>query len=144
VKADIAQRLIELNRRFYTDFGGHFSATRGRIQPGVRRILDSLDGDETIIDLGCGNGELARTLARSNHRGAYLGLDFSLPLLAEAESVPASFSAEFREVDLTTDWGVIAPPKNGGVARSVATKQSQVTNELEIATLPSVARNDSC
>lgn len=96
----VAQRLIELNRHFYTDFGEPFSATRGRIQPGVRCIIEMLSGDETILDLGCGNGELARTLARGGHRGAYLGLDFSLPLLADAESVPEGFSAEFREVDL--------------------------------------------
>ncbi len=101
MKTDIAQRLIELNRRFYTDFGDSFSATRGRIQPGVRRILDTLKGDETILDLGCGNGELARSLARDGHRGAYLGLDFSLSLLKVANSVPKGFSAEFREVDLT-------------------------------------------
>ena len=101
MKPSIVQRLIELNRTFYTDFGDSFSATRGRIQPGVRRIIDSLDGDERILDLGCGNGELARTLARNGHHGAYLGLDFSLPLLSDAESVPEGFSAEFREVDLT-------------------------------------------
>ena len=101
MKPEIAQQLLALNRRFYTEFGSQFSATRGRIQPGVRRVLDSLKGDETILDLGCGNGELARTLARDGHRGAYLGLDFSLPLLAVAESVPEGFSAEFREADLT-------------------------------------------
>lgn len=100
MQPDIAQQLLALNRKFYTDFGEAFSATRGRIQPGVRRVLDYLDGDETILDLGCGNGELARTLARDGHRGAYLGLDFSLPLLSDAESVPTGFSAEFREVDL--------------------------------------------
>jgi len=101
MRPEIAKRLIELNRKFYTDFGESFSATRGRIQPGVRRIIDSLDGDETILDLGCGNGELARTLARNGHLGAYLGLDFSLPLLADAESVPEGFNVEFRETDLT-------------------------------------------
>ena len=100
MNSEVAQRLLALNRRFYSDFSHQFSATRGRIQPGVRRILDSLNGDETILDLGCGNGELARTLAREGHHGAYLGLDFSLPLLADAESVPDGFSAEFREVDL--------------------------------------------
>ena len=101
MKPSIVQHLIELNLKFYTEFGESFSATRGRIQPGVRRVLDSLDGDETILDLGCGNGELARSLARDGHRGAYLGLDFSLPLLADAETVPEGLSAEFREVDLT-------------------------------------------
>lgn len=102
-----AARLIELNREFYTRFGTSFSATRHRIQPGVRRVLESLKGDENILDLGCGNGELARALAKRGHRGSYLGLDFSLPLLREAESPPSGtsqpegFSARFMEVDLT-------------------------------------------
>ena len=145
MQPDIAQRLIELNRKFYTDFGEAFSATRGRIQPGVRRILDSLDGNETILDLGCGNGELARTLARDGHRGAYLGLDFSLPLLTDAESVPEGFAAKFVETDLTTNWDVIARPSAPRGRRpetgSVVTKQS--LNNQEIATLPSVTRNDT-
>ena len=101
MKAHTAQRLLALNRRFYTDFGEQFSATRGRLQPGVRRVLESLNGDEAILDLGCGNGGLARALARSGHRAPYLGLDFSLPLLAEAESMPAGFPARFMEADLT-------------------------------------------
>ncbi len=109
MKPDVVQRLIELNRKFYTDFGEPFSATRGRIQPGVRRVLDSLHGDETILDLGCGNGQLARTLAREGHRGAYLGLDFSLPLLTDAESVPEGFPAQFRQVDLTQLPGISIP-----------------------------------
>ena len=97
-----AARLIELNRDFYTQFGDSFSATRHRIQPGVRRVLEMLKGDESILDLGCGNGELARELAKHGHRGPYLGVDFSLPLLRDAESQPEGFSASFREMDLTT------------------------------------------
>src|SRR4030067_486746 len=81
-----AQRLIAINREFYNRFGASFSASRRRLQPGVCRMLDSLKGDESILDLGCGNGELARALAKCGHRGPYLGLDFSLPLLQEAES----------------------------------------------------------
>jgi len=96
-----AARLIELNREFYTRFGDSFSATRHRIQPGVRRVLESLKGDESILDLGCGNGELARELAKRGHRGPYLGVDFSLPLLRDAKSQPEGFSATFREMDLT-------------------------------------------
>ena len=96
-----AARLIELNRDFYTRFGDSFSATRHRIQPGVRRVLEALKGDESILDLGCGNGELARELAKRGHRGSYLGVDFSLPLLREAESQPEGFSPKFMEADLT-------------------------------------------
>lgn len=96
-----AARLIEFNRDFYTRFGDSFSATRHRLQPGVRRVLAELKGDESILDLGCGNGELARELGKRGHRGPYLGLDFSLPLLREADSQPEGLSARFREVDLT-------------------------------------------
>ena len=98
-----AQQLVELNRKFYADFGGQFSATRQRIQPGVRKILSRLDGSEQMLDLGCGNGELARTLAQTGFHGTYLGLDFSLPLLTDAESQPAGFPATFRVVDLTAE-----------------------------------------
>ncbi|HLO17165.1 MAG TPA: class I SAM-dependent methyltransferase, partial [Anaerolineales bacterium] len=35
------------------------------------------------------------------HRGSYLGVDFSLPLLREAESQPEGFSARFMQADLT-------------------------------------------
>lgn len=96
-----AARLIEINRDFYTHFGDSFSATRHRIQPGVRRVLDMLRGDESILDLGCGNGELARELAKRGHHGMYLGVDFSLPLLREAETQSDGFSANFLPVDLT-------------------------------------------
>src|SRR5262245_66183192 len=95
-----AARLIELNREFYTRFGDSFSATRHRIQPGVRRVLELLKGHEAILDLGCGNGELARELAKRGHRGSYLGLDFSLPLLQDARPQPEGFPTRFIEADL--------------------------------------------
>src|SRR5215216_7216511 len=98
---DTAKRLIEINREFYTRFGDSFSATRGRIQPGVRRVLETLRGGESILDLGCGNGELARELAKRGHVGPYLGLDFSLPLLRDAEAQSEGFSAKFVQADLT-------------------------------------------
>ncbi|HET6821620.1 MAG TPA: class I SAM-dependent methyltransferase [Anaerolineales bacterium] len=96
-----AAYLIEINREFYTRFGASFSATRQRIQPGVRRLLEMLQGDESILDLGCGNGEFARALAKQGHRGSYLGLDFSIPLLRDAEMQMSGFSAKFMEADLT-------------------------------------------
>jgi tRNA (uracil-5-)-methyltransferase TRM9 len=97
----IAIRLIALNKDFYTQFGDSFSATRHRIQPGVLRVLEMLKWDESILDLGCGNGELARELAKRVHCGSYLGVDFSLPLLRDAEAHPEGFSATFKQVDLT-------------------------------------------
>jgi tRNA (uracil-5-)-methyltransferase TRM9 len=100
-----AGKLIELNRQFYQTFGGEFSSTRGQLQPGVQRIVEYLEGSERILDLGCGNGNLAHELAKRGHRGSYLGLDFSLPLLQAAESDLENLNATFRQADITsTDW----------------------------------------
>jgi len=50
------------------------------------------------LDLGCGNGNFLRELSVRGHKAALLGVDFSLPLLRDAESAS---EVEFREVDLT-------------------------------------------
>jgi tRNA (uracil-5-)-methyltransferase TRM9 len=100
VNTIIMEQLLGLNHRFYTEHGRDFSATRGRLQTGVLRVIESLRGDESILDLGCGNGELARTLSRRGHHGSYLGLDFSLPLLHEAEREAFAFPVQFAQVDL--------------------------------------------
>ncbi len=77
----VANKLLQLNAEFYQTFAGQFSDTRQRIQPGVHQVLDSIDPETRILDLGCGNGELARVLAQKGFRGSYLGLDFSAELL---------------------------------------------------------------
>ena len=67
----------------------------------MRRILEVLKEDESILDLGCGNGEFARELAKRGHRGLYMGVDFSPTRLQEADSTPGGFSAKFLQVELT-------------------------------------------
>ena len=94
----ITERLLELNREFYNRFGEQFSATRQRLQPGVKKILDSLQEDVSVLDLGCGNGHFLRELIQRGHKAPLLGVDFSLPLLRDAQSAPG---VEFREIDLS-------------------------------------------
>lgn len=98
---EVAEKLIDLNRQFYQTFAVQFSATRERIQPGVRYALDRLPLDAGVLDVGCGNGELARELARRGYMGAYLGLDFSESLLSMArQRLPQNFT--FLQVDLSS------------------------------------------
>lgn len=92
------KKLIEINRRFYDQFGDSFSVTRQRLQPGVRNILESISADDAVLDLGCGNGHFLRELHDRGHRAPLLGVDFSLPLLREAESTPG---VEWKEADLS-------------------------------------------
>jgi tRNA (uracil-5-)-methyltransferase TRM9 len=92
-----AERLLAINREFYNRFGDSFSATRQRLQPGVKKILNSIREDDSVLDLGCGNGNFLRELSLRGHKSALLGVDFSPPLLRDAESAPG---VDFREVDL--------------------------------------------
>ena len=93
-----AQRLLAINHEFYNRFGDQFSATRQRLQPGVKKILDSIQEDVSVLDLGCGNGHFLREISKRGYKQPLLGVDFSLPLLRNAES---TLGVEFREVDLT-------------------------------------------
>lgn len=73
----VANRLIEINRCFYSDFAGQFSSTRLRVQPGIKRIIAQIPEIATILDIGCGNGELYLELWRNGFLGDYTGIDFS-------------------------------------------------------------------
>jgi len=76
------------------------------LQPGVLRVLKQINLHTSLLDLGCGNGELARELAHRRHDGLYTGLDFSSSLLEQAAAgqLP-NFS--FLQADLASpDWEV--------------------------------------
>jgi len=98
MNSDTANRLLAINRQFYNRFGDQFSATRQRLQPGVKKILETIQADDSVLDLGCGNGNFLREVFGRGHKAPLLGVDFSLPLLRDAESTHGVF---FREVDLS-------------------------------------------
>jgi SAM-dependent methyltransferase len=97
-------RLLDLNRQFYQTFANAFSATRQRLQPGVMHVLEQVRHVDNLLDLGCGNGELARQLARQLYAGNYTGLDFTSALLEQAAvGQPGNF--HFLQADLSKeDW----------------------------------------
>jgi SAM-dependent methyltransferase len=106
MEREIIAKLLQLNAEFYQTFAAQFSDTRRRIQPGVRRILDSLNPGIQLLDLGCGNGELARELLRRGFTGQYTGLDFSDALLKVArEGVSGARNYHFIQGNLVAeDW----------------------------------------
>ena len=96
-------RLLQINQTFYDQYAVSFSATRGRVQPGVNRILEAVSMNAAILDIGCGNGTLAQALEKEGFRGQYLGVDMSDGLLTKArermELRPAG-RYEFTQADL--------------------------------------------
>ena len=95
-----AAELLEINRRFYSEFGDAFAATRRRIQPGVGRILETIPVGEPSdwLDLGCGSGALGRIWSEQGRCGSYTGIDFSGPLLREAEKATQSLSGDRLQI----------------------------------------------
>jgi SAM-dependent methyltransferase len=111
VNDTVSAKLLALNSQFYQTFAPQFSATRQRLQPGVKRLLGQIASQSSLLDLGCGNGELARQLARHGFAGRYVGIDLAEGLLALArQGLPPAFQASFHRLDLSTPgWETLVP-----------------------------------
>jgi tRNA (uracil-5-)-methyltransferase TRM9 len=108
---EVVERLLSLNRQFYQTFAAEFAATRQRLQPGVMGLLPRIALASRILDLGCGNGELAHALEQRGWRGTYVGLDFSEAMLVQArQRVRSSPLITFHHADLADPaWDVHLP-----------------------------------
>jgi 2-polyprenyl-3-methyl-5-hydroxy-6-metoxy-1,4-benzoquinol methylase len=111
MKSETAARILSLNHQFYQSFAEDFSETRQRLQPGVLQVVDRFPPESSILDVGCGNGELARELVKKGLDCSYLGIDFSANLLKKATlDIPEKFPADFYELDLSkSSWSGIVP-----------------------------------
>ncbi|MEW6567431.1 MAG: class I SAM-dependent methyltransferase [Chloroflexota bacterium] len=110
MREEIAARLLQINKEFYQRFGPAFAETRRRLQPGVRLAVQELPPEASVLDVGCGSGEVARALARRRHRGPYLGLDWSARLLMHAQDGPLPPGAIFEVIDLSLPgWALQLP-----------------------------------
>lgn len=113
----VKAKLIEINQDFYDHFAHSFSATRNQVQPGVQQVIQSVKPDTIVLDIGCGNGTLARALAAQGFSGKYLGFDMSVGLLEKAQLLlkdPPTGVYEFKLVDLAAPgWqNAIPQPSN--------------------------------
>jgi len=104
VDSSTRARLLELNRKFYSQFSADFSATRSSERFNIEPFRKYLANDIRLLDAGCGNGRLAGALARAGLTLAYVGIDGSPELVAFAQKENATLRnvrAQFRVVDLT-------------------------------------------
>ena len=117
MRDDIVDRLLTLNRQFYQTFAEQFAETRGRLQPGVSSTIAEFPPEATILDLGCGIGEVANELFRLGHECFYLVMDSSTPLLSIARGRCENPSANYFQSDFADpSWAekllkLIQPPR---------------------------------
>lgn len=102
------QKLILLNLQFYQSFAASFSSTRYALQPGVKLAAAQYLAEDTqqahsLLDIGCGNGGLARYLAKTTFAGSYTGVDSAAELLKYIKPLPSklNYSANFQQADIT-------------------------------------------
>jgi SAM-dependent methyltransferase len=109
MQPEIASKLLELNHQFYQTFAEDFSETRQRLQPGVVQVLDAVQLSAKVLDLGCGNGQVAAYLKKRGHTGSYLGLDSAKNLVEIAKELGLP-DAEFIHGNLAApDWDRLLP-----------------------------------
>ncbi|MGB1250580.1 MAG: class I SAM-dependent methyltransferase [Candidatus Promineifilaceae bacterium] len=87
MRAEIVQRLIEINHIFYRDFATEFSGSRYAAWDGFAPLAAHLpDPCSRFLDVGCGEGRLGRYLLEADRVQEYIGVDFSEGLIAEARA----------------------------------------------------------
>ena len=71
-------------RELYDDLAREFSATRAYPWKELQVFIPHIKDNFKILDLGCGNGRLLKSLEQSDKKLNYLGVDFSEKLIAQA------------------------------------------------------------
>ncbi len=109
----VQSKLLTINQKFYDRFTRSFSATRHQVQPGVNRLITQILPTFSVLDIGCGNGTLARALIDRDFSGRYLGVDMSESLLSKAREMtpdPPQGDFSFQLVDLAVEgWQTNIP-----------------------------------
>ncbi len=108
MNSKVKRKLLQINQHFYKCYAGSFSSTRAQAQPGVRKLINSIPQNAVILDVGCGNGTMARALEARNFQGTYLGVDMSAELLENARDLLQNIDSnrfQFKQIDLADqDW----------------------------------------
>ena len=95
------KELLEINKKFYEDFGGSFSSKRFFPWESFYKLKEYIKECDSVLDIGAGNGRFAEFIASSQ----YTGIDFSSTLTALAKEKYPEHT--FLNLDITeVDWNL--------------------------------------
>ena len=124
VEPQVRCKLLDLNRSFYRHFARQFADSRSTAQASLCEALSAIADGMTVLDVGCGDGRVARALEQMGHRVQYVGLDASEPLIALARTRAETLThvtAHFVYVDVTElDWPSALPRRAFDVILALA------------------------
>ncbi len=109
MRHEIITLLNDLNLKFYNTFASSFAASRSETEPGLVALFKDIVPGQHILDLGCGQGRVARLLPEGCD---YVGLDFSeeMVALARRQEKPENGERHFIVGDmLVPGWQAAIP-----------------------------------
>ena len=86
MNAELVQRLLDINREFYTRLAQAFSNSRPAERVYIEPIMPYLADGVKVLDVGCGNGRTALRLDAAGYALHYVGVDASPQLLQIAQT----------------------------------------------------------
>lgn len=98
MRDEVAQKIVQENRRVYNRIADKFSATRRYPWDDFKLFDQYVNTGDRILDIGCGNGRLAEYLSDKNVD--YVGIDSSDKLIDHARQ--KNPKAKFKVADATT------------------------------------------
>lgn len=89
---------IEQNKLSYNKISAEFSATRAYNWSDAKLLLEFVKENDSILDVGCGNGRLIEDLKSKIKNFTYLGIDNSDGLIAEAQKKNPDYKFEVLDI----------------------------------------------